>query len=92
MLFKRIVPDLVISNAGLGTELEKDENLSPFLLPLPRNSLVCWDQCNILRDSFPSIVANATFLFFFRKFPYIFIKKVYQNEKVLMLCHFDTPS
>ncbi|MFS2712096.1 hypothetical protein AAH092_19840, partial [Bacteroides xylanisolvens] len=40
MLFKRIVPDLVISNAGLGTEAEKVEILSPFFFSTPRNSLV----------------------------------------------------
>ena len=40
MLFKRIVPDLVISNAGLGTEAEKVEILSPLFFSTPRNSLV----------------------------------------------------
>ena len=40
LLFKRIVPDLVISNAGLGTEAEKVEILSPFFFSTPRNSLV----------------------------------------------------
>ena len=40
-LFNRIVPNLYISNAGLGTEAEKVEILSPFFFSTPRNSLVC---------------------------------------------------
>ena len=40
-LFNRIVPNLYISNAGLGTETEKVEKLSPFFFSTPRNSLVC---------------------------------------------------
>ena len=39
-LFNRIVPNLYISNAGLGTEAEKVEILSPFFFSTPRNSLV----------------------------------------------------
>lgn len=39
-LFNRIVPNLYISNAGLGTETEKVEKLSPFFFSTPRNSLV----------------------------------------------------
>ena len=39
-LFTRIVPNLYISNAGLGTEAEKVEILSPFFFSTPRNSLV----------------------------------------------------
>ena len=31
-LFNRIVPNLYISNAGLGTEAEKVEKLSPFFV------------------------------------------------------------
>lgn len=33
-LFNRIVPNLYISNAGLGTETEKVEKLSPFFFLL----------------------------------------------------------
>ena len=33
-----------ISNAGLGTEAEKVEKLSPLFFSTPRNSLVCWAQ------------------------------------------------
>jgi len=40
-LFNRIVPNLYISNAGLGTEAEKVEKLSPLFFSIPRNSLVC---------------------------------------------------
>lgn len=40
-LFNRIVPNLYISNAGLGTEAEKVEKLSPLFFYVPRNSLVC---------------------------------------------------
>ncbi|EXZ26584.1 hypothetical protein M136_4299 [Bacteroides fragilis str. S36L11] len=40
-LFTRIFPTLIISNAGLGTEAEKVENLSPLFFSPPRNSLVC---------------------------------------------------
>ncbi len=40
-LFNRIVPNLYISNAGLGTEAEKVEKLSPLFFSTPRNSLVC---------------------------------------------------
>ena len=39
-LFNRIVPNLYISNAGLGTEAEKVEILSPLFFSTPRNSLV----------------------------------------------------
>ena len=35
-----IFPTLIISNAGLGTEAEKVEILSPFFFSTPRNSLV----------------------------------------------------
>ena len=39
-LFIYIFPTLIISNAGLGTEAEKVEKLSPFFFSTPRNSLV----------------------------------------------------
>ena len=39
-LFIYIFPTLIISNAGLGTETEKVEKLSPFFFSTPRNSLV----------------------------------------------------
>jgi hypothetical protein len=39
-LFTHIFPTLIISNAGLGTEAEKVEILSPFFFSTPRNSLV----------------------------------------------------
>ena len=41
-LFIYIFPTLIISNAGLGTEAEKVEKLSPLFFSIPRNSLVCW--------------------------------------------------
>lgn len=34
----------IFSNAGLGTEAEKVEKLSPLFFSTPRNSLVCWAQ------------------------------------------------
>ena len=40
-LFTHIFPTLIISNAGLGTEAEKVEKLSPLFFYVPRNSLVC---------------------------------------------------
>ena len=43
-LFTHIFPTLIISNAGLGTEAEKVEKLSPLFFSTPRNSLVCWAQ------------------------------------------------
>lgn len=46
-LFNRIVPDLYISNAGLGTEAEKVEKLSPLFFSTPRNLLI-WDQVEML--------------------------------------------
>lgn len=36
-----------ISNAGLGTEAEKVEKLSPFFFSTPRNLLI-WDQVEML--------------------------------------------
>jgi len=39
-LFTHIFPTLIISNAGLGTEAEKVEILSPLFFSTPRNSLV----------------------------------------------------
>jgi hypothetical protein len=41
-LFTRIFPTLIISNAGLGTEAEKVEKLSPLFFSTPRNLLI-WD-------------------------------------------------
>jgi len=46
-LFTHIFPTLIISNAGLGTEAEKVEKLSPLFFSTPRNSLVCWAQRRI---------------------------------------------
>jgi len=40
LLFNIIVPNLIYSNAGLGTEAEKVEILSPLFFSTPRNSLV----------------------------------------------------
>ena len=40
LLFARIFPILIFSNAGLGTEAEKVEILSPLFFSTPRNSLV----------------------------------------------------
>ena len=46
-LFIHIFPTLIISNAGLGTEAEKVEKLSPFFFSTPRNLLI-WDQVEML--------------------------------------------
>lgn len=37
----------IFSNAGLGTEAEKVEKLSPFFFSTPRNLLI-WDQVEML--------------------------------------------
>ena len=47
LLFNIIVPNLIYSNAGLGTEAEKVEKLSPFFFSTPRNLLI-WDQVEML--------------------------------------------
>lgn len=46
-LFTHIFPTLIISNAGLGTEAEKVEILSPLFFSTPRNLLI-WDQVEML--------------------------------------------